>query len=370
MPCNAATLPKCYFEYRICLKKCEFYAIIQTPKHIGDFFMITLKNLSRPRAAHYGLSSIGENKETVNVDWYLKIGESLFEKEQNLISQMNRTLELCETDSDFQDKIRERLKIEFSEALPRIIIQSNERAYLHFNDNVKLYTLTDFNGSANIEINEFEKFVSEQNVPIVFIYEEYDTNDNNKITKKDLENNFGEDFVLAVNDIIKADIDCYNKLLNKFDFDLPVTKKYCGKYDGLTLIAENKYHCSIDTLIITALIIIMHLDEVNLAMDKQYELRQAEREKEQAELEQRVQARIEELKERILNDETFKVCERKNAIKYLKTIMKEFKYDNEEDYEVLEYLELSRTQYGGIRSKGYKGQSFIDDLWVKSRERH
>ena len=332
--------------------------------------MITLKNLSRPRAAHYGLSSIGESKEIVNVDWYLKSGQSLSEKEQNLISRINQTLERCETNSDFQDKIRERLKIEFNETLPRIIIQSNERAYLHFHDNVKIYNLTDFSGTANIEISEFEKFVVEQNIPIVFTYEQYDTNDNNKITKKDLENNFGDDFLEATHDIIKADIDCYNHLLNKFDFDLPITKKYCCKYDGLTLVAENTYRCSIDTLIVSALIIIMHLDEVNVAMDRQYELQKIEREKEQAELAKKVQVRISELSERILNDEAFRVCERKNAIKYLKTIMKEFKYDNKEDYEVLEYLELSRTQYGDIRSKGYKAQSFIDDLWVKSRERH
>ena len=332
--------------------------------------MITLKNLSRPRASHYNLSSVSESKETVNVDWYLKNELSLSEKEQDLVARINQTLERCETDADFQDKVSERLKIEFSETLPRIIIQSSERAYLHFRDNVKIYHLTDFNGTANIEISEFEKFVVEQNIPIVFIYERYDTNDNNKITKKDLENNFGENFLEAVYDIIKPDIDCYNHLLNKFDFDLPITKKYCCKYDGLTLVAENTYRCSIDTLVITAIIIILHLDEVNEAMDKQYELQQTEREKEQAELAKKVQARIEQLRERILNDEAFRVCERKNAIKYLKTIMKEFKYNNEEDYEVLEYLELSRTQYGDIRSKGYKAQSFIDDLWVKSRERH
>ncbi len=326
--------------------------------------MITLKNLSQPRASHY----MSGNQETINVEWYLKKGKSLTEDEQNLIFRLNQIINRCESDVLFQNKVRERFKIEFSEILPRLCIQENERAYLHFNDNVKLYSLTDFDGGANIEINEFEKFVSEQNVSIVFIYEEYDTNDNNKITIKDLENHFSEDFVNAVSDIIKADIDCYNKLLSKLDFDLPITKKYCCKYDGFTLIAENKYHCSIDTLIITALMLIMHLDEVYIAMDKQYELRQAEREKEQAELEQRIKDRIEELKQRILCDDTFKVCERKNAIKYLKTIMKEFKYDNAEDYELLEYLELSRTQYGDIRSKGYKSQSFIDDLWVKSRE--
>ena len=332
--------------------------------------MIILKNLSRPKMTRYGLSLIGKNKEAINVDWYLKSGESLSEKEQNLISRINKTLELCETNSDFQNKIRERLKIEFNEILPRIIIQSNERAYLHLPDNVKIYNLTDFNATANIEISEFEKFIMEQNISLVFTYEEYDTNDNNKISKKDLENNFGNDFLEVTHDIIKADIDCYNDLLNKFDFDLPVTKKYCCKYDGLTLVAENTYRCSIDTLIVSAIIIIMHLDEVNVAMDKQYELQKIEHEKEQAELAKRVQVRISELSERILNDEAFRVCERKNAIKYLKTIMKEFKYDNEEDYEVLEYLELSRTQYGDIRSKGYKAQSFIDDLWVKSRERY
>ena len=332
--------------------------------------MITLKNLSRPRASHYGISSIEENQEVLNVEWYLKTDKSLSAEENDLISRINQILIRCETDSDFQDKVSERLKIYFSETLPRNHIQSNERAYLHFQENVKVYNLTDLSGSANIEISEFEKFVSEQNIPLIFTYEKYDTNENNKITKKDLENNFGESFLAAVSDIIKPDIDCYNKLLNKLDFDLPITKKYCCNYDGLTLVAENTYRCSIDTLVVATLIIIMHLDEVNVAMDKQYELQQAEREKEQAELEQRVQERIEKLRERILSDEAFRVCERKNAIKYLKTIMKEFKYDNAEDYEVLEYLELSRTQYGDIRSKGYKGQSFIDDLWVKSREKH
>lgn len=330
--------------------------------------MITLKNLSRPRASHYSLSSINENAEIVNVEWYLKNGKSLTEDEEKLIAAINNTLTLCET-NEFQDKIRERLKIDFNDVLPRISIQSNERAYLHFQDNVKLYNLTSFSDNANIEISEFEKFVAEQNISTIFTYEKYDTSDNNKITIKNLENNFGNYFVSAIKDIIKSDIDCYNKVINKIDFDLPITKKYCCLYNGLNLITENVYHCSIDTEIISAVIIIMHFDDIIIALDKQHELEQAEREKEKAELANRVQARIEALKERILSDEAFRVCERKNAIKYLKTIMKDFKYNNEEDYEVLEYLELSRTQYGDIRSKGYKGQQFIDELWVKSRER-
>lgn len=332
--------------------------------------MIILKNLSCPKTSHYGYSSIGDNQTVVNIDWYLKSNTSLTDEESDLIFRINQILERCETDVGFQNKISERLDIEFSDILPRIHIQSNERTNLHFQNNVKVYNLTSFSENANVEISEFEKIVLEQNISVVFTYEKYDTNDNNKITKKDLENNFGENFLTAANNIIKPDIDCYNKLLNKIDFDLPITKKYCCNYNGLNLVAEIAYPCSIDTFIVSALIIIMHLDEVNLAMAKQFELQKIEREKEQAELEKRVQARICELSEHIINDEVFKVCERKNAIKYLKTIMKKFKYDNDVDYEVLEYLELSRTQYGDIRSKGYKAQSFIDDLWIKSRERH
>ena len=54
--------------------------------------MITLKNLSRPRASHYGISSIEENQEVLNVEWYLKTDKSLSAEENDLISRIDDAL--------------------------------------------------------------------------------------------------------------------------------------------------------------------------------------------------------------------------------------------------------------------------------------
>lgn len=184
--------------------------------------MIILKGLSRPGASRFDLADVNDDK-MFDVDLYLKKDKMLSTEECNFISRLNNIIGRCETDFGFQNAVCTRLEVQFSERLPRININSSERKFLHFQDNVKIYRLIDSGYSANMEISEFKKFVFEQNISTVFTYEKYETNENKKITPKDLEMNFSDDFISAVKDDIMSDIEIYNNILDKIDFDLPTT---------------------------------------------------------------------------------------------------------------------------------------------------
>lgn len=333
--------------------------------------MIVLKNLSSKSVhpEHY----FSEQDEKVDINWILKAGQHLTEEESTFILRLNDILFRCEKDKEFQKKVQRTYleEVYISPNLPRLHISTEAPTDIKC-ENLTIYYLTKLKDEKNIEPKEFERLISEQNIQNVFCYETFDHLEQPKIVLQDFKNLFEKTFIIKENlpivdlifNTVKEDIDCYNNLLNKVNFNLPVCKKYLCIFNGLNLITEiSSYH--MNNTMLAFLLILMHYDKVMRLIEE-------ERSNKIKELDNKAQEQIASLKIKILSDPSFQTCARKDAIKYLKSLIKSlcFEENGLDNLDcVFEKLELSITQTGIVRCNGYAAQKFIDELWAESRNR-
>jgi hypothetical protein len=128
---------------------------------------------------------------------------------------------------------------------------------------------------------------------------------------------------------------------------------------------EKRYSYYLNQKYILSALAIMCNDEINKALIsfENIQKQKAEAEKERLEQERLIRQRqtktkIDQLAEKILNDEIFAHCSsEKDRLSYLRTLLEK------EPDDVITYLEMKRLQTGKVQAQGIKGKQFINNIW-------
>ena len=309
-------------------------------------------------------AKIASNKDDIDyVNLYLKDGCSLTEKEQDLINRLNSIITQCEQDDDLFDKISAAINVEFDDKLPHIKVLSEKRLFAEFND-INTYSIKkglDGSSSFVLNFNEFTKMIRDNNIKTLFSMDFSVSIDDNMLDDDNVISFVSEKYSDVTLKIVKSDISCFNRIIKKVDFDTPVKRRYYCQFNGVTFIAEEDFYCNLNTDVLLCLIIIMHFDELDSEIEKKQKLIEEEENDRRQKYIDEMELKLKALREKIINDPAFRMCTKNNTLRYLKELLRT------ESDDILYYLGMSRTSTGQIRMLGYKGQSFIDDVWEEMR---
>lgn len=303
-------------------------------------------------------------KDKNDITFYIKAGEILTEQELNFIQKVNKLLSDIAIDDKRNmllqkvEEIVDMIDLRFvynGEYLPNIKISYEKRNFHQFDEKIKSIKLNSFDMEKNLEMEEFEKALSLREDSVLFFSEYFDDSDNNKINQLDLNKFFNDEFISAIK-IIQDDINSYNDIVDKIDYELPIKKIY-GCIRGVWLVCDETYYCSVNKTILLLLICYLNLDNLVFYINKrQKEIDEEDERKLLADI-KKCDDRIEEIKREIKNDPEFWKCKKEEMrIRYLKTFLK----DDSDD--VLSFLQLKR-RHDGLCVNGYKCVAFINDLW-------
>lgn len=317
-----------------------------------------------------------DNSNVSQIILYLKNEEFATKEEIDLLNRINHVLELCEHGDSIIKNVIE-MVIEDDSKFVRIAISNEQRMFSIFDNinNYKTMYIPDVN--VEMDISEFKRYINDNGISTVFVKEYYDSLVNNQINKDHIcnlidnfyfdeqyededDDSFDEEFYSEVAyKVIKDDINCFNNLLKKVDFEVPIKVRYLCSNGNLMLTSTKEYFCSLNADVLLFYILLMHFDEINkIVREKQTIIKERKRLKKQQHTE-RIKARLQEIRTRIINDPDFRVCTKKETMRYLKANVKNEKND------ILEYLGLKRQRNGELIDSGYKACKFINGIWAE-----